>query len=190
MVKKEEDEKLYSAVALGLSIGGWVLPFVGIALFIAGLVMGLKQRKKNRDDPMALAAVIISIIGIIFSVIIMIVFAIFFSAIFLYTSSYDDGSGMSVSRDISTNNPVRTFNDKIEFVELKNGSLTIQNFESEEVVLDKVSVESCKDVYNYTLMPNSINEIDLVGCDLEKGLMGTTTIEIGTSTLESYQMVH
>ena len=68
-----------SGLALGLVIAGFFIPLLGIILEIFGLILAFKARKINRDDNVALAAIILGcifmiILGIILFFILFMVF--------------------------------------------------------------------------------------------------------------------
>jgi hypothetical protein len=54
-----------SGLALGLAIGAWFIPFIGLFMAIYAIILAKKARKQNKDDGMALAALIISWILIV-----------------------------------------------------------------------------------------------------------------------------
>ena len=188
--RKKEDDKVFSGVALGLSIGGWVLPFIGIALFIAGLVMGMKQRKKDKSDSLALAAIVVSIVGLVVSLIVGLLIGIFFFSVIMYSDNYE-GSYSSSSKEVRAfEEEYRMFDHKIEIQSVQNGTLSMHNFENESVVLDEILVDGCERAYNVTLVPQALNDVYLEGCNLRSGRMTHTSITMGTQTFETSQMVH
>lgn len=57
-----------SGWALGLTIVGYFIPFLGIVTVIIGLVLAHKVRKLDKDNGIALAALIIGYIYVAFAI--------------------------------------------------------------------------------------------------------------------------
>lgn len=88
-----------SGLALGLVIAGLVVPLVGWIMMIIGIILGFKARKINKNDGVALAAIIIGCVG--FLLIPVIVGALMFSFV--------DFSGPFIPNKIELNNNLRGY---------------------------------------------------------------------------------
>ncbi len=59
-----------TGLALGLAIGAWIIPFIGFFMAIFAIILAKKSRKQNKDEGLALAALIIAwtniVLGVVF----------------------------------------------------------------------------------------------------------------------------
>lgn len=163
------DNKSKAGWALGLIIAGCFIPVLGLIMVIVGLVFGHQVRNRDKNNNIALAALVI---GYVYIVLFIVGLGFLFVGVHIWLDSYQN----SISEKVEESSSTKEIPITVE--RLEKDSIYIQNVQEKQANISSISIEGETCNSDSKLIPSG--KVNEVLCDNNASIGDTVNVAIRT----------